>query len=74
MEVLIREVVICIFPTQGTQLYLMPHPLKEKAKGKPVVKLPLILFSDDTSGNKSKKWHKFDSWSVIDACWVTPPT
>lgn len=27
--------------------------------------LPLVLFSDDTSGNKSKKWHKFDSWSVI---------
>lgn len=25
--------------------------------------LPLVLFSDDTSGNKSKKWHKFDSWS-----------
>lgn len=27
--------------------------------------LPLILFSDDTSGNRSKKWHKFDSWSVM---------
>lgn len=27
--------------------------------------LPLVLFSDDTSGNKSKKWHKFDSWSVM---------
>ena len=24
--------------------------------------LPLILFSDDLSGNKSKKWHKFDAW------------
>ena len=24
--------------------------------------LPLILFSDDTSGNRSKKWHKFESW------------
>ena len=30
--------------------------------------LPLILFTDDTSGNKSKKWHKFDSWSLIFAC------
>ena len=29
------------------------------------VMLPLILFSDDTSGNKSKKkWHLFDSWSI----------
>ncbi len=27
--------------------------------------LPLILYSDDTSGNRSKKWHKFDSWSVL---------
>ena len=24
--------------------------------------LPLILFSDDTSGNRSKKWHKVESW------------
>ena len=23
--------------------------------------VPLILFSDDTSGNRSKKWHKFES-------------
>ena len=27
--------------------------------------MPLILFSDDTSGNKSKKWHKFESWSFM---------
>lgn len=26
---------------------------------------PIILCSDDTSGNKSKKWHKFDSWCVL---------
>ena len=25
--------------------------------------VPLILFSDDTSGNRSKIWNKFDSWS-----------
>ena len=23
-----------------------------------------ILYSDDTSGNKSKQWNKFDSWSA----------
>ena len=44
-----------------TAAYLSPHPLKEKVD-KPIVMLPLILFTDDTSGNKSKKWHKFDSW------------
>ena len=27
--------------------------------------LPLILFTDDTSGNKSKKWHKFESWYLL---------
>ena len=26
--------------------------------------VPLVLFSDDTSGNRSKKWHKFESWFV----------
>ena len=45
--------------------HLKPHHLKEKAGGRPVVMVPLVLFSDDTSGNKSKKWHKFDSWSFI---------
>lgn len=44
---------------------MSPHPIKEKAAGKPVVMMPLILFTDNTSGNKSKKWHKFDSWSLM---------
>ena len=26
-----------------------------------IVIAPIVLFSDDTSGNKSKKWNKFDS-------------
>ena len=43
----------------------MPHHLKDKAAGRPVVMLPIILYSDDTSGNKSKEWHKFDSWCVF---------
>ncbi|SMN01278.1 hypothetical protein SPONL_1899 [uncultured Candidatus Thioglobus sp.] len=45
--------------------YLRPHPAKEKAADRPVVMLPLVLFTDDTSGNVSKKWHKFDSWSLM---------
>ncbi len=24
--------------------------------------VPLILYTDDTSGNKSKQWNKFDLW------------
>lgn len=41
-----------------------PHRLKAIAAGKHVVMLPLILFTDDTSGNKSKQWNKFDSWCL----------
>eukprot|EP00731_Ephydatia_muelleri_P028790 Em0020g434a len=47
---------------QETAAHLASHPLKARADGKRVVMLPLILFSDDTSGNRSKKWHKFESW------------
>eukprot|EP00731_Ephydatia_muelleri_P006108 Em0003g356a len=39
-----------------------PTGFSDKADGKPVVMLPLVLFADDTSGNRSKKWHKFESW------------
>ena len=29
-----------------------------------VVLAPLLLYSDDTSGNKSKKWNKFDAFCI----------
>ena len=41
------------------------HPTKAKAEGIPVFCTPLILYSDDTSGNKSKKWNKFDVWALL---------
>ena len=41
------------------------HPLKEAAGGLPVVVAPVVLYSDDTSGNKSKKWNKFDLWAMM---------
>ena len=53
------------FCFQESAAYLAPHPLKVKAAGRKVVMLPLILFADDTSGNKSKKWHKFESWYLL---------
>ena len=40
-------------------------PLKERAKGHRVVSLPIIIYSDDTSGNHSKKWNKFDLWVIM---------
>lgn len=29
-----------------------------------MVVAPILLYSDDTSGNKSKKWNKFDCWCL----------
>ena len=43
----------------------MQNPWKVKEVGCKVVMVPLILFSDDTSRNKSKKWHKFESWYLL---------
>jgi hypothetical protein len=31
----------------------------------PVVRVPIILFCDDWSENKSKKWSKFESWCLL---------
>ena len=53
------------YTSKDCSAYLRPHPIKERAAGKPVVMLPLVLFTDDTSGNKSKKWRKFNSWSLL---------
>eukprot|EP00731_Ephydatia_muelleri_P029726 Em0021g249a len=47
------------FDDQETLLYFMQNPWKFKAAGRKVIMVPLILFSDDTSGNKSRQmgWH-----------------
>ncbi|KAI8995174.1 hypothetical protein BC832DRAFT_535958, partial [Gaertneriomyces semiglobifer] len=36
--------------------------LREKAQGKRIVMVPLILFCDDVSGNVSKKWNANYNW------------
>ena len=41
--------------------YLAEHRLRDKAAGKPVVTVPLVLYTDDTSG---RTWHLFNSWSI----------
>lgn len=40
------------------------HPLKQFSHGLPVVLCPLVLYSDDMSGNCSKKWNKFDCYCM----------
>ena len=36
--------------------------MKLSSQGLPVVIAPLVLYTDDFSGNRSKKWNKFDAW------------
>ena len=43
----------------------MPHPIKEKSKGEPVLIVPILLYTDDSSGNISKKWHAFNNWCFL---------
>ena len=50
---------------QELDTYISPNPLRDIAGGKPVLTLPLILYSDDMSGNKSKKWHEFNNWCLL---------
>ena len=39
--------------------------LRAQSCGMPVQIVPLIIYSDDTSGNRSKKWNKFDVWAMM---------
>ena len=39
---------------------LCPHPVKNVADGRPVRVCPVILYSDDTNGNRSQKWNWFN--------------
>lgn len=56
---------IYFLPHQDTSNFFRPHPLKSNAAGRKIVMLPLLLFSDDLRGNKSKKWHKFECWYIL---------
>ncbi|KAL5457680.1 hypothetical protein EMCRGX_G034966 [Ephydatia muelleri] len=47
------------------QAFVAPHPLKAKGNGKAVVITPLLLYSDDLSGNLSKQWNLFDCWCIL---------
>ncbi|KAI8827358.1 hypothetical protein BJ741DRAFT_521133, partial [Chytriomyces cf. hyalinus JEL632] len=35
---------------------------RTKANNWQVINVPLTLFNDDTRGNVSKKWNKYESW------------
>ena len=50
---------------QEWQKFQWIHPMQSRAQGMPVVCLPLFLFCDDTSGNRTKKWNAFDMWYLL---------
>ena len=48
--------------------FTTPHTLKKQSielGNMPVVIVLLMIYSEDTSGNKSKVWNKFDSWCFL---------
>ena len=53
---------------QEYETFIVEHPKKSTSTGLPVVLAPIFLYSDDTSGNRSKKWNKFDVWCCSLAC------
>jgi hypothetical protein len=40
----------------------VPNPWRTRAKGKVIRHVPITLYADDTSGNKSKCWNKHVSY------------
>ena len=42
--------------------FMCPSHIEDAAQGWPVRMCPIVLYSDDTSGNRSKKWNCFNVW------------
>ncbi|KAA1123898.1 hypothetical protein PGTUg99_028932 [Puccinia graminis f. sp. tritici] len=47
---------------EPTKTYQVPNPWRARAGGKIIRHVPISLYSDDTSGNKSKRWNKHVSY------------
>ena len=51
---------------QEYSTYTSPSPLKSHGENdRPVVMVPLLMYTDGTSGNRSKKWNNFDCWCFL---------
>ncbi|KAI9103929.1 hypothetical protein DFS34DRAFT_565448, partial [Phlyctochytrium arcticum] len=38
------------------------HPMRATAAGREVLVVPIVLYANDTSGNRGKKWNKHESF------------
>ncbi|KAG1753908.1 uncharacterized protein EDB91DRAFT_1043935, partial [Suillus paluster] len=52
------ELDVGLTPSSAKYASLAPNALREKAQGRMVYTVPLIIFMDDVSGNISKQWNK----------------
>lgn len=50
------------YPLDRLRLLCAGNPLKQNAGGRPIVRVPLLLFCDDMSGNTSRRYNPHESW------------
>ena len=46
-------------------MFVSPIPIRTQANGRPVVVVPLLLYSDDLSGNRTEKWNCLNAWCLM---------
>ena len=54
-----------LYEIQEWEDFCQQNSWKKPSSGHHVKVIPIILFSDDVSGNVSKKWNKFDIWAML---------
>ena len=50
---------------QEMNFHSTAHPAKISANGRRTLTLPLVVFLDETSRNRSKKWNKLETYSFF---------
>ncbi|KAJ7306731.1 hypothetical protein DFH08DRAFT_824682 [Mycena albidolilacea] len=57
--------------TDYSPFYQMPHPLREKAQGRPIFQLRVMPWSDDVSGNVSKQYNAHTNMYVTNVRFIS---
>lgn len=50
---------------QDREAYQCSNRLRLTIGDRQVYTVPIVLYCDDMSGNKSKKWHEFNNWCLM---------